>query len=68
VERSRCYEESDAQLTFRESITFGSGCCDQGIVELTDQSANELIYRWHADETTMPAGCTIAVGSVRKVE
>ncbi|MEJ2612980.1 MAG: hypothetical protein P8179_23705 [Candidatus Thiodiazotropha sp.] len=61
-------EESDAQLTFRETITFGEGCCDQGIVELTDQSANELVYRWHADEITTPAVCDIAVGSVTKVE
>ncbi|MES9991847.1 MAG: hypothetical protein ABW098_07830 [Candidatus Thiodiazotropha sp.] len=62
-------EESDAQLQFRETITFGTGyCCDQGIVELTDQSETELVYRWFADENTIPVNCDIAVGSVTKVE
>ncbi|MEW8374214.1 MAG: hypothetical protein AB2722_09930 [Candidatus Thiodiazotropha sp.] len=62
-------QESDAQLQFRETITFGAThCCDQGIVELTDQSATELVYRWHADETTVPPNCDIAVGSLTKVE
>jgi hypothetical protein len=61
-------EESDAQLVFRETITFGQNtCCDQGIVELTDQSANELVYRWDADDATVPANCSYAVGSVTKV-
>ncbi|MEJ2621572.1 MAG: hypothetical protein P8163_15295 [Candidatus Thiodiazotropha sp.] len=61
-------EESDAQLQFRETITYGTGCCDQGILELTDQSENELVYRWESDEMTTPANCTYAVGSVTKVE
>ncbi|MES9944007.1 MAG: hypothetical protein ABW080_03495 [Candidatus Thiodiazotropha sp.] len=60
-------EESDAQLQFRETITFGTNvCCDQGIVELTDQSENELVYRWFTDELSDP--CDIAVGSLTKVE
>ncbi len=60
-------QESDAQLLFRESITFGRGvCCDQGIVELTDQSANGLVYRWYTDELSDP--CDIAVGSLTRVE
>jgi hypothetical protein len=62
-------EESDARLQFRETITYGIDvCCDQGIVELIDQSANELVYRWEADEMTSPVNCSYAVGSVTKVE
>ena len=41
-------EETEAQLSFRETITFGNNiCADQGLVELTDQSENELIYRYY---------------------
>jgi hypothetical protein len=60
-------EESDAQLQFRETITFGQNvCCDQGIVELTDQSENELVYKWFTDE--LSDACGEAVGSLTKVE
>ena len=41
-------EETEAQLSFRETITFGNNMCvDQGLVELTDQSENELVYRYY---------------------
>jgi len=46
-------EETDAQLSFRETITFGnSGCVDQGRIELTDQSENELVYRYYFSDGT----------------
>lgn len=62
-------EESDAQLLFRETITFGIGTCvDQGFVELTDQSANELVYRYYWPSGSEQLGELGAVGSVTKTE
>ena len=61
-------EESEAQLIFRETITFGTGCVDQGFVELTDQSENELIYRWFYPDANNEKGELGAVGSLIKVE
>ena len=60
-------EETDAQLVFRETITFGiGGCVDQGFVELTDQSANELVYRWYYPDNNNGQGILGAVGTVTK--
>lgn len=62
-------EESEAQLLFRETITFGIGICvDQGFVELTDQSANELVYRYYWPDDSDQSGEVAAIGSVTKVE
>jgi hypothetical protein len=61
-------EESDAQLLFRETITFGTGCVDQGFVELTDQSENELVYRYYWPGGGEEMGELGAIGSVTKVE
>jgi hypothetical protein len=60
-------DESDAQLLFRETITFGI-CYDQGFIELTDQSENELVYRYYWPENGGAMGELGAVGSVTKVE
>ncbi|MBV1882982.1 MAG: hypothetical protein KUG82_15190 [Pseudomonadales bacterium] len=62
-------EESEAQLVFRETITFGiSGCVNQGFVELTDQSEDELIYRWYYPGGNNEQGLLGAIGSVTKVQ
>lgn len=57
---------TDAQLIFREKITFGGGCVDNGFVELTDQSSNELVYRWYYPDQNNEQGELGAVGSVMK--
>ncbi len=60
-------EESEAQLLFKEKITFGNGACiDLGFVELTDQSENELVYRWYRSDSNGEKGVLFAVGSVSK--
>ena len=60
-------QETDAQLLFRESITFGIGACvDRGFVELTDQSENELIFRWYYPDSNNGQGTLGAIGSVRR--
>lgn len=61
-------EETESQLLFQETITFGlSRCVNLGYVELTDQSANELVYRYYwptqDDDKRQDLG---AVGSVTK--
>ena len=61
-------EDSDAQLLFKETITFGSRCVDQGFVELTDQSENELVYRYYWPGIGEEMGALGAVGSVTKVQ
>jgi len=61
-------EESDAQLLFKETITFGSGCANLGFVELTDQSENELVYRYYWHGNGDEKGELGAVGSVTKSE
>ncbi|MET0050177.1 MAG: hypothetical protein ABW095_03735 [Candidatus Thiodiazotropha sp.] len=62
-------EETDAQLLFRETITFGNDICyDQGFVELTDQSQTELVYRWYFDGNGDEKGELHAVGSVHKTQ
>ncbi|GLR69442.1 PKD domain-containing protein [Agaribacter marinus] len=62
-------EETESQLLFHETITFGlSRCVNLGYVELTDQSANELIYRYYwptnDDDKRQDLG---AVGTVTKL-
>lgn len=58
-------EESDAQLLFRETITYGKfTCVDQGFVELTDQSNTELVYRYYWPGVGDELGELGAVGSV----
>ncbi len=62
-------EESDAQLLFRETITYGLNICiDQGFVELTDQSANELVYRYYFPNGTNEPTDLSAIGSVTKTQ
>ena len=62
-------EESDAQLLFKETITFGNNfCVDQGFVELTDQSANELVYRYYWPGSGDQLGELGAIGSVTKTQ
>ena len=59
-------EESEAQLLFWEDITYG-GCLD-GYMELTDQSATELVYRWYYPAANNQKGELGAIGSVTRVE
>lgn len=58
--------ESDAQLLFREKITYGTSCFDNGFVELTDQSANELVFRWYFPDLNDEKGDLGAIGSVTR--
>jgi hypothetical protein len=64
--------ETDNQLLFKETITYGHGCVNKGYVELTDQSVNELAYRWYqpiSGEFTSVDSLKIgAIGTVRKTE
>lgn len=61
--------ESEAQLIFRETITFGlPGCVDRGFVELTDQTENTLVYRWYYPNDVDEQGELGAIGSVTKME
>ncbi len=64
-------EESDTQLLFKETITFGvSSCVDQGYVELTDQSESELVFRYYwpiTSEGQDPRGSLGAVGTLIKI-
>jgi len=64
-------EETDAQLLFKETIHVGggvSGCVDQGFVELTDQSENQLVYRYYWPSGGDEVGSLGAVGTLTKVE
>lgn len=62
-------EESEAQLLFKETLTFGFHICgDLGFVELTDQSENELVYRYYWPDRNGQKGELGAVGSVTKTE
>lgn len=63
-------QETEAQLLFKETITFGlENCVDQGFVELTDQSSNELVYRYYwPGNGGDQLGELAAVGSVTKAE
>lgn len=62
-------EESEAQLLFKETITFGlQTCVNQGFVELTDQSGNELIYRYYWPGIGEQMGELGAIGSVTRTE
>ena len=63
-------EESEARLVFRETITFASEiqCVDHGFVELTDQSENELVFRWYYADSNNEQGTLGAIGSVAKIQ
>ncbi len=59
-------EEFDSQLLFWEDITYGP--CLDGYMELTDQSASELIYRWYYPDANSQLGELGAIGSVTRTE
>lgn len=59
-------EESEAQLLFWEDITYGP--CLDGYMELTDQSATELVYRWYYPGAGNQIGELGAIGSVTRTE
>ncbi|MBL3591736.1 MAG: hypothetical protein JMN24_18440 [gamma proteobacterium endosymbiont of Lamellibrachia anaximandri] len=59
-------EESEAQLLFWEDITYGP--CLDGYMELTDQSATELVYRWYYPEAGNQIGELGAIGSVTRID
>lgn len=67
-------EEEDARLLFREDITYGMvtdtecGCCDLGFVELIDQDADSLIYRWYNHDENDNQGELLAIGTVYRSE
>jgi hypothetical protein len=66
--------EEDAQLLFREDITYGMltatecGCIDNGFVELTDQNDDSLIYRWYYPDEDSNQGDLGAIGTVTRSE
>lgn len=60
--------ETENQLRFRETITYGVGCADQGIVELTDESSTSLVYRYYWDSGSDQLGELGAIGQVEKEE
>lgn len=61
-------EETEAQLIFEERITFGrQTCVNEGIVELTDQSENELVFRYW-EGLDLDFGAPSAVGNLTRVE
>ena len=62
-------EEQPAQLLFRETITFDAGeiiCYDQGFVELTDETANTLVYRWYFRGSANSVGELGAIGNLTR--
>lgn len=67
-------EETDAQLLFREDITYGMltdtecGCIDNGFVELTDQDADSLVYRWYHPDENDEKGELDAIGTVTRTD
>jgi len=62
-------QETDAQLLFKETLTFGfSRCVNNGFVELTDKSSNELVYRYYWPGSGDEMGELGAIGSVTKVK
>jgi hypothetical protein len=61
-------EESDTQLLFKETITFGTGCVDQGFVELTDKSSNELTFHYYWPGSDEEMGELGAIGTLTRKE
>lgn len=61
-------EETETQLFFKETITFGTNCVDQGFVELTDKSSNELTFHYYWPGVGEETGKLGAVGTLTRKE
>lgn len=59
-------EESKTRLLFKETITFGTRCYDQGLIELTDISSTELMFRYFLPSTNVGMGELGSIGTLAR--
>lgn len=60
-------ESSENRLLFREGITFGSGCVDDGFVELVDDTIDTLNFNWYFNQGDLDNNDLGGWGSVTRV-
>lgn len=60
-------ESSENRLLFREDITFGSGCVDDGFVELVDETVDTLNFNWYFNQGDLNNNNLGGWGSVTRV-
>src|SRR6056297_2450663 len=58
--------EDDGYLLFRENITFGGGCADQGFVELVELTPTKMEFNYYWPDENNGKGDLGAFGEVTK--